>query len=134
MSEERVERVRAGIAAFNRGDFDVGLVGIADDVTWEVLDVFPERDQVQGREGVLRFWQAWAETFSEFRAEIEEILEVGDHVIVVMHMSGRAHGSENPMKTPTFVQVWTFEGDQVTRARMVADKDEALALIGEGTK
>jgi ketosteroid isomerase-like protein len=131
MSHERVERIRTGYAAFNRGEFDAGLEGIADDVTWEVLEVFPEKGPFRGKEGILRFWQSWAETFSEFRAEIEEIVEVEDHIVVVMHMSGRGHGSEAPMGSPSFAQIWTFDGDQVTRVRMVPDKHEALALIGE---
>jgi ketosteroid isomerase-like protein len=130
MSSERVERVREGYAAFNRGDLGAVLEGVADDVTWEVLDVFPEQEEVHGKDGILRFWQSWAETFSEFRAEVEEIIEAGDHVIVVMHMTGRARGSENPMRTPTFVQIWTFGGGQVTRSRMVADLEEAWAIVG----
>jgi ketosteroid isomerase-like protein len=130
MSRERVEQLIAGYAAFNRGDLDVGLEGVADDVSWEVLDVFPDRGPFHGREGVLQFWASWAETFSEFRAEIEEVIDVEDDVIVVMHVSGRGHGSDAPMRTPTFAQIWTWKGDHVARVRMVSDKDEALSLIG----
>jgi ketosteroid isomerase-like protein len=131
MSSERVERMLAGYAAFNRGDFDAGLEGIGEDVRWDVLEAFPEQEPLHGREGVLRFWQSWAETFSEFRAEIEEVIDRDDHVIVVMHMSGRAPGSEAEVSTPTFAQIWTFEGDRVTRVRMVPGKEEALAALGE---
>jgi uncharacterized protein len=130
MTKERVDWVRTGYAAFNRGELHEGLEGIADDVTWEVLDVFPEKGPFHGREGILRFWQSWAETFSEFRAEIEEIVDVGDHIVVVMHVSGRGHGSDAPMRTPTFAQIWTWKGDRIGRVRMVSDKDEALALVG----
>jgi ketosteroid isomerase-like protein len=135
MSHERVERVRAGYAAFNRGEFEVGLEGIADDVTWEVLDVFPEKGPFHGKEGILRFWQSWAETFSEFRAEIDEIVDLEEHIVVVMHMSGRGHGSAAPMRTPSFAQIWTFEGDQISRTRMLPDREQAVALVGaEGRK
>jgi len=131
MSHERVEQLRAGYVAFNRGEFDVGLEGVADDVTWEVLEVFPEKGPYHGKEGILRFWDSWTETFSDIRAEIEEIVDLEDHIVVVMHMTGRVHGSDAPMRSPTFAQVWTFEGDQVSRIRMVADRDEALALVRE---
>jgi ketosteroid isomerase-like protein len=132
MSQERVEQLVAGYAAFNRGDLDVGLEGVADDVSWEVLDVFPERGPFQAKEGIQQFWESWADTFSEFRAEIEEVIDAEDDVIVVMHMTGRGHGSEAPMRTPTFVQIWTWKGDRIGRVRMVSDKDEALSLIDRG--
>jgi ketosteroid isomerase-like protein len=129
MSQERIEWMRAGYAAFNRGEFDAGLEGIAEDVTWEVLDVFPEQGPFHGKEGIRSFWQSWAETFSEFRAEMDEIVDLEDHIVVVMHISGRGHGSEAPMRTPSFAQIWTFEGDEVSRVRMVFDKEQALALV-----
>ncbi len=131
MSQERVEQVLAGYAAFNRGDPDAGLAGIGADVRWEVLEVMPEQGPFLGREGILSFWESWAETFSEFRAEIEEVIDADDHVIVVMHMSGRGHGSEAPMRTPTFAQVWTWDGDLIGRVRMVGGREEALALVSE---
>jgi uncharacterized protein len=129
MTHERVELVRAGYAAFNRGELDAILDRVADDVTWEVLDEFPEKGPLQSKQGILSFWQSWAETFSEFRAEIEEIVDAEDHIVVVMHVSGRGHGSEAPMRTPTFAQIWTWKGDRIGRVRMVSDKHEALALI-----
>jgi hypothetical protein len=48
-----------------------------------------------------------------------------------MHMSGRGHGSEAPMSTPTFAQIWTWKGDHIARVRMVSDKDQALSLINQ---
>jgi ketosteroid isomerase-like protein len=132
MSRERVEELVGGYAAFNRGDMDAGLEGVADDVSWEVLDDFPERGPFQGKEGILRFWESWTETFSDFRAEIEEVIDVDDDVIVVMHVSGHGHGSEAPMRTPTFAQIWTWKDDRIARVRMVSGKDQALALTRPG--
>jgi len=132
VSRERVERMLAGYAAFNRGDLDAGLRGIGDDVRWEVLEVFPEQAPLHGREDVLRFFESWSQAFSEFRAEIEEVIDREDHVIVIMHMAGRAHGSDAEVSTPTFAQIWTFTGEEVTHVRMVPGKEEALAVVGGG--
>jgi ketosteroid isomerase-like protein len=131
MNHERVERVVAGYAAFNRGDFEPVLSELNEDVTWEVLEALPEQDPIVGKQEILRFWQSWAETFDEFRAEIEEISAVGDHVVVVMHMAGRMHGSDTEMRTGTFAQLWTWEDERLRRVRMVGSKQEALGLIGE---
>jgi ketosteroid isomerase-like protein len=132
MSRERVEQVLAGYAAFNRGEFEAVLLEIDDEVRWEVLDEMPEQGPYLGREGITRFWESWADTFSEFRAEIEEVIDAGDHIVTVMHVSGRGHGSDAPMRTPTFAQVWTWTGERITNVRMVADKEQALAMIGSG--
>jgi hypothetical protein len=129
MSRERVERVLAGYAAFNRGEFEAVLAELGDEVRWEVLDMMPEQGPHVGPEGIMRFWASWAETFSEFRAEIEEVIDAGEHVVVTMHVSGRGHGSDAELSTPTFAQIWTFKEDQLTRVRMVSDKDQALSLL-----
>ncbi len=131
MSRERVELIRAGFDAFNGGNYGAGLEGLADDVTWEVLDVFPEKGPFHGKEGVVRVWESWAETFSGFRAEIEDVIDLEDDVIVVMRMSGRAHESEAPMTTPSFAQIWTFHGNLIGHVQMVAGKDEALQLVDQ---
>jgi ketosteroid isomerase-like protein len=130
MSREQVERVLAGYAAFNRGEFEAVLAEIGDEVRWDVLDVMPDQGPYVGKEGIMRFWESWAETFSEFRAEIEEVIDTGDHVITVMHMSGRGHGSDAQMRSPTFAQIWTWEGETIAHVRMVADKDQALEMLG----
>jgi ketosteroid isomerase-like protein len=129
MSQERIEQVLAGYAAFNRGEFEAVLAEIGDEVRWEVLDMMPDQGPYVGKEGVMRFWESWTETFSEFRAEIEEVIDTGDHLITVMHMSGRGHGSDAQMRSPTFAQIWTWEGDSIARIRMVGGKEEALELI-----
>jgi ketosteroid isomerase-like protein len=131
MSEERVERVLAGYAAFNRGDLDAALAGMSEDIEWEALDVMPDQGPFRGTAGVLRFWDGWRESFDEFQTVIDEVFEMGDNVIAVMHVSGRLRGSEAEMSAPPFAQVWSFAGDEIVRVRMVAGKDEALSLAAE---
>jgi ketosteroid isomerase-like protein len=131
MSRERVERILDGYSAFNRGDLDAGLEGISDEASWELLDVMPEQEALQGKEGIRAFWDSWTAVFAEFRAEIEEVVDAGEQVIAVMHMSGRARGTDAEMRTPTFAQIWTWQDERIVRVRMVPGKDEALALVAE---
>jgi ketosteroid isomerase-like protein len=131
MSEERVERVLAGYAAFNRGDLEAALADLSEDVEWEVLDVMPDQGPFRGAEGVMRFWEGWRGSFDEFKADIEETLDAGEHVIAVVHISGRLRDSTAVTSAPVFAQVWTFTGDEISRVRMVDGKDEALRLVAE---
>lgn len=130
MSRERVERVLQGIEAFNAGDFEALIEELPDDVEWQVLEQLPDQGPFRGREGVLYFWESWRETFSDFHAEVDEVVDAGDHVILMMHMVGRGRDSGADVKTPTFAQMWTFRGEVVERVRMLPSKEEALAAAG----
>jgi ketosteroid isomerase-like protein len=126
LSRERVERILEGYEAFNRGDFEAVIAEFPDDVEWRVLEQLPEQGPFRGREGVRRFWESWNDTFSEFHAEIDEVVDAGDHVIVMTHMVGRGRDSGADVETPTYAQVWSFRGDEVHRVTMLPTKEEAL--------
>ena len=134
MSRERVERILEGLDAFNRGDFEAVIREFPDDIEWQVLEQLPDQGPFRGRDGVLRFWKSWRESFSDFRAEIDEIVDAGDHVIVMMHMVGRGRDSGAEVETPTYAQMWTFRGDEVKRVRMLQSKEAALeAAVTSGS-
>jgi ketosteroid isomerase-like protein len=130
VSRERVERILEGIDAFNRGEFEAVIQDFPDDIEWQVLDQLPDQGPFRGREGVLRFWESWRESFSDFHAEIDEIVDTDDHVIVMLHMVGRGRDSGADVKTPTYAQMWTFRGEEVERVRMLQSKEEALEAAG----
>ena len=130
MSRERVERVLEGYEAFNRGDFEAVIAQLPDDVEWRVLDQFPDQGPFRGREGVRRFWESWLETFSDFHAEIDEVVDAGDHVIVMTRVVGRGRDSGVEVETPTYAQMWSFRGEDVYLVTMLPTKEEALAAAG----
>jgi ketosteroid isomerase-like protein len=129
MSQERVERVRAGYEAFNRGDVDSALEGFHPDVEWSVLGILPDPEHYRGHAAVRRFWRTWQETFAGFQIEVEELIDAGDRVVVLIAASGRGSGSGAPVRTPTFGQVWTFDGELVTRVEMLTEP-EARDAVG----
>jgi ketosteroid isomerase-like protein len=130
VSSERVRRILEGLEAFNSGDFEAAIADFPEDVEWRVLEQLPEQGPFRGREGVLRFWESWRESFSDFHAEVDEVLDAGDHVIVMLHMVGRGRDSGADVETPTYAQMWTFRGDEVERVRMLQSKKEALEAAG----
>ena len=132
MSQTNAERVRAGYEAFNRGEVDVALAGFHPDVEWSVLGILPDPEHYRGHEAVRRFWATWEETFAGFRIEVEEVIEVGDRVLVLIAASGRGSGSGAPVRSPTFGQIWTFEDDLVRRVEMLTEPEarDAMGLGG----
>ena len=93
MSQQNVEVARRAYAAFNRHDFDTALESLDPNVEWHQITQFPDRAVYRGREDMReRFWnQQLVEQFGDFRIDVEEFVDAGDHVVMIGHIV--AHGS-----------------------------------------
>ena len=134
MSQENVERVRRGYAAFNRGDLADAAKDFDPNIEWRIpfqLPDSPPDETYRGPEGVLHFWETWRSAFDDFRLELEEIIDAGDRIIVFAAVHGRGAGSGAEVQTPTFPQVWTFgEDGRPVRVEMYQTRAEALDAVG----
>jgi ketosteroid isomerase-like protein len=113
--ERNVERVRAGLDAFNRGDLG-GVFGLlAEDVEVFSSPALPNSGFYRGHDGYARWAGQWLEAWEEFRIEVERIEPVGDrHVVVDVHQIGRGRGSGIPVEMGI---AYMFElGDEATKA------------------
>jgi ketosteroid isomerase-like protein len=129
MSLENVERVRQGYQAFNATkqiDFDAyrpDLVVVAPD---DILG----GGELHGRDAYARSAREFTETFDDFRAELDEIIDVGgDRILVFVRFRGRGHGSGIPIDLP-LAHLHTFRGAQVARLHVYLDRNEALEAAG----
>ena len=84
MSQENVEIVRRINEAFNHGDIESVLSFCAEDIEVEDLMNAPDVPRVvHGIQGVRQVLIAWIEGFDEFRGEIFEYIDDGNHVVCV---------------------------------------------------
>ncbi len=119
MSEENLETVRRAIDAFNRRDLDAVMATWSPDIEWHQVTAFPERAVYHGPAEVReRMFEAQLfEQFEDFRLHPEELVEVGDDVIVIGHIDGHGRGSDLPfrMRTVLFMRlrdgkaVWVYD-------------------------
>ena len=118
--------VRAAIDAINRGDVDDFLARTDADFEWKALDNSPLAGTYRGREEVRAYVEEWLNTFGDVHLNIEELVEVNDHVLAVVQGSGwgKASGVE---VTNRFCQLWTVSDGVPTRMREYATREEALA-------
>lgn len=94
MSSTNVDRVRELIEAFNRRDFEAALSTLADDITWETFLSRTETEVLRGKEELRVAWESQVEAV-DLRAEVEEIVAVGDDKVVTQtRMRMRGRGSE----------------------------------------
>ena len=126
MSEQNVEFVRRGYEALERGDLETfkALSRERLDPEFEFHHVWDGR-VLKGYEGTMQWLADTQETWKDYRQEVEEIIDVGEHVVVVLGISARGLGSGVPV-AQEFAVVWTFAGEKVVRARSFTSKAEAL--------
>jgi ketosteroid isomerase-like protein len=65
------------------------------------------------------------ETWSDYKQEVDEIIDLGEHVVVVLGISAQGAGSGVPV-AQEFAVVWTFDGERVVRARSFTSRADAL--------
>jgi ketosteroid isomerase-like protein len=93
-------RTRQIYEAFNRGDMKVFLL-LGNDPQVELhtarliggIAGFDLGEVYRGHRGLLEFVERWLEAWAELRVELEEMIDCGDSIVVLMRQHGRGRGS-----------------------------------------
>jgi ketosteroid isomerase-like protein len=122
----RIEFLRRGYEALQRGDLETfkELARERLDPNFEFHLVWDGR-VLRGYEGTLEWLSDTRETWQDYRQDVEEIVDLGENVVVVLRLSARGSGSGVPVAQELAV-VWTFEGEQAVCARSFSSAAEAL--------
>ena len=128
-----VRRTRRAYAAGNRRDFDVVLAGM----DLGAYEYRPSRDLLppdleevfRGQEGYLTLWRYWTEAFGDIRWDPEEVLDLGEKLLVTTKQSGHGSGSGIRMSKPVY-QLFTIRSGLVASQEDFLDRAEALAAAG----
>jgi ketosteroid isomerase-like protein len=130
VATDRVSLVREGFEAWNAQDPQWVLDHMAPEVEW----VAPERDPFpgtyKGLDGVQEFWTRWRNAVGELRFSPEEMIDAGDHVVVIANRwaSSDITGLRISDK---IAQVFSFnEDDQCVRVQEFYDRGAALRAAG----
>jgi ketosteroid isomerase-like protein len=82
-----------------------------------------------GQDGLRAGWLDWLAPWASYRTEIEEVIDVGERVLVLIRDFGRREGSEQEVEV-IGAAVWTVGDGKVARAEFYADRAEALKAVG----
>jgi ketosteroid isomerase-like protein len=125
MSQENVERIRAGFDAHNRGDLDA-LVEVYDpDVVFETLLLGTHH----GNQAIRVIYEENQRTLSGYDVVPVELIEAGDKVVAVAQAVGSGPSSEIAVDEP-FAFVFTFRGERVIREQAFRNRAEAMEAVG----
>ena len=126
---ERVDFLRQGYAALQRDDLEAfkALARGRLDPEFEFHLVWDGR-VLKGYEGTLEWLSDTRETWADYSQEVEEVIERGEQVVVVLRISARGGESGVPVAQEMAV-VWTFDGDRAVRARSFTSRAAALEVL-----
>jgi hypothetical protein len=96
-----------------------------------VVDAFPGASAPigqRGRDAWIRFWQDWTEPLAELGLEDSNYEEIGNHVVVDMHISARPRNGSAPIEIDV-VQLFEVRDDTITLYGVYSNRDEALGAI-----
>ncbi len=95
---------------------------------FEIHPLYLERSY-KGVEGIRQLWADIDEIWQDYHLEIGEIVDLGEHVLALAHITARGTGSGVPIDEEIAV-VWAFDGDKVVWMKTFMSKREALEAAG----
>jgi ketosteroid isomerase-like protein/DNA-binding CsgD family transcriptional regulator len=114
VSSDNLELVRRHYEDWNRGDTDAVIAAFAPDVEWHGHPRLPEPGPYTRRAEVERWMAQFREAWGELSAEPIELIDAGDSVVALVHMTGRGRGSGVEVQGGVDVHVMTLGGDGIT--------------------
>jgi ketosteroid isomerase-like protein len=125
--------LRISFEALNRGDYEAGFALVPPD--YETI-TFPELvglgfDPVyRGREGRLRYHRQWVAELGEFQNEPEEIIDLGDHVLLLGRVKGSGFSSGAAFGNEEVAYLFTISAGRIIREQDFSSHEQALEAAG----
>jgi len=128
MSEENVELIREMMAAFVAGDNERALAAFDSEVEGDFTHMADGR-MTSGREELAREVARWALTWDNFETEVEEILDAGENVVLIVRQTGTGKTSGVPADI-RYGQVFAIRDGQIFSMKSYLDPVAALEAAG----
>jgi ketosteroid isomerase-like protein len=128
MSRDNLEVVARHMAAYLSGDYATALTAYSAYVECDTR-ARPEGQVYRGREGIVEAFRVWRGTWDDWNGDIEEIVDAGDRVLMVLHESGRGKASGVQVEQRTFF-VYELRDRMIVRVTVLVDEDQAREAAG----
>ena len=132
MSQENVEVVRRVSDAYNRRDVEAMLDELHPEIEWYPwlqVQLGGGATVYRGHQGVRDGVRDGEDAFSEVRAELSEVRDLGDRAFAIGHLRGR--GKESGAITESAIAwIVEFRSGKVIRVREFLDPEKALEAAG----
>lgn len=85
--------------------------------------------RLSGAEGLREGWLDWLEPWESYRTEIEDAIDHGDDIVVLVRDFGRRRGTDAEL-TVSGAAIWTVRSGKIARVAFYVDRQEALVAAG----
>jgi ketosteroid isomerase-like protein len=82
-----------------------------------------------GLDGFREMWIDWLEPWVTYHVQVEEMIEVGDSVVVLVRDRGRRHGMDAEIELISG-SVWTFRDGRIARVEFYANREDLREATG----
>jgi ketosteroid isomerase-like protein len=131
MSQENVEIVRAGFAAWSAGtpDLDVHLSRFHPELVYHPREDEPDPSPHIGRDAYAQLIRGFVNSFSEITIEVLELIDADDLVIAPTVLHGRIRDSGAEV-TDTYIFVSKLQDGLIVECWEYRTTEEALEAVG----
>ena len=128
---ERLELLREGFEAWNRGDWEAALVGIHEDVEWRISQPLFDIPMVShGHDGVREFWRRWTEIWEHIEIELERAVPIDAGVAAFIRWRARGRDGVEVDQHVVFAFIADEDGGLITQFTAYWDPEEAIQVLG----
>jgi ketosteroid isomerase-like protein len=130
MSRENVETTARLFELYDRGEVEAMLAEIDPDFELDLTERIPDQDLIRGHDAYRDFLENGLSMWSEFRVEIEDLIDAGDDkVVAYVRTQAVGVGSGVPVSEKVAYVGW-FRDGVAYRMKIYPDRADALAAAG----
>jgi ketosteroid isomerase-like protein len=82
-----------------------------------------------GLEGFRAVWLDWLKPWVAYRSEIEEAIDCGDRVLLLVRDFGRKEGTDVEVRS-SYAAIWTVHEGKIARVEFYTDRTQARKAVG----
>ena len=122
--KENVEVVRDMLEDYVRGNYEAALPAFA-----QAVEVVTSLERFHGPAGVVEEAKRWEEMWSDYRFEVQDLVDAGDKVVLLYRQVGKSKESGVEVEERAG-WVYTLREGKITRVEMFQDRETALRAAG----
>jgi ketosteroid isomerase-like protein len=129
MTRENIEVVRQAYERFNRRDIEGVLALGTDDFELRLPASYPEgAASFRGRDGLQRWVAMVQDTWSEWRFDVEQLIEANEQVVALVRIVAQGGSSGVPVDREV-AHVWSVRDGKPSTVSVYLDRAEAREAV-----
>jgi ketosteroid isomerase-like protein len=89
--------------------------------------------EYRGLDGFVAGWREWLEPWGSYRIDLDDIIDAGDDVLVLIRVRARTARDGVEMEHAP-AAVWTIRDGKVSSLRLYLNRDQAFEVVGAGKR